>query len=162
MVENLVTWSTCIWHKIVVVALFLNDYLDIIDHSLGQGLDNFLTDHVNQYLCSLTMESWHGFHMRYQSLTSRLITCRTFSKRFTVYSFSKWVLYLDIFADISSHRCGYDKLIRGARAQAHIYHNVAYSCRCIHRCSCRGDISMKVKLWVLIIEDGLGSSNIKA
>ena len=48
-------------------------------------------------------------------------------------------------------------LIEDAREQAHIDNIIAY----IHRCCCRGDISIKVKLRVLLIEDGLGSSNIK-
>ena len=96
--------------------------------------------------------------MRYQSLTIRIITCKTSSKRLTVDLFSKWMLSLDLFTEIYSHISGSDQLIYGARAQAHIDHNKA----CIHGFICRCDISIKMKLGVLLIEDGLGSSNIKA
>ena len=68
------------------------------------------------------------------------------------------MMYRDLFTEISSHISGSDKLNEGARAQAYLDHNIAYSCRYIHR----GIISLKLKLRVLLIEDGLGSRNIKA
>ena len=68
------------------------------------------------------------------------------------------MLSLALFNEISSQRSGSDKIIKGDRAESHIDHNISYSCRCIRR----GDISIKVKLRVLLIEDGLKSRNIKA
>ena len=79
-------------------------------------------------------------------------------KTFHCTFFSKWMMSIDLFTEISSHLCGSNKIIEGSRSQAHINHNIAYSCRC----SCIGDISIKVKWWVLIIEDGLWFRNIKA
>ena len=88
------------------------------------------------------MEVLHVFHMSYQSLTRIIITCKTFSKSFTVYLFSKWMMYLNLFTDLYSHECGSDKIIQGARAQAHIDHNIEYSCIFSHR----GDISIKSEM----------------
>ena len=63
---------------------------------------------------------------------------KTFDRLF----FFKWTLFLDLFTELSSHICGSDNLIEGAREQAHIGHNIAYS----SRCSRRGDISIKSEI----------------
>ena len=43
------------------------------------------------------------------------------------------MLSLNLFTELCSHRCGYEKIIDGASAQAHIDHNRACSCRGEHR-----------------------------
>ena len=56
-----------------------------------------------------------------------------------------YMLFLDLFTELSSHRCGSVKLIWGSRMRAHIDHNISYSCRC----SRRDDISTKSEIMII-------------
>ena len=115
VVENPVTCRTCRWCIIVVVALFSNKYLDVINLSFGRGSDLLFTDHVNQYLFSLPIEGLHVFHIRCQSLTRRLITCKTFSKSLTLYLYFPSGCRPSIYSLSFLQLTRYDKLIQGDR-----------------------------------------------
>ena len=115
VVENPVTCRTCRWRIILVVDLFSNKYLDVINLSFGQGSDLLFMDHMNQFLLYFPMEGLHVFHICCQSLTRRLITCKTFSKRLTIYLYFPSGCRPSIYSLIFLHLTGYDKLIQGAR-----------------------------------------------
>ena len=91
VVENPFKWITCRWRNILVVSLFLNNYLGVIYNSFGRGSDHFFMDHVNQYSCSLFMEGLHGSHMRYQH-SQNVLTC-IFSQVDAVPRFIHWYFF---------------------------------------------------------------------